>query len=232
MTVRTIDDIVLEGCLKAGDEGVRTRVHGYFNDWLGRQARSWPWPSLTYPLQITAPAGSWLLQSTDGNIDLGISRILDECWLYTTDKKHRTRLRIRNAGHMADIEPPADAVGVPTFVGIIKRNSVVVPPSDPVDLWGFAFDTHLDKDRLFVTSVCIIPEVLAPGATELPWYPEDDTCIQACMTEALLYKNGPDDPSYQSALEVLASMVQADRVRHGSSPSVNRTWELDRSVFR
>ena len=223
MASRTIDDIISEGCLKAGDEGVASRMYGYFNDWLQRQARSWPWPSLTYPLSLTVEAGDYAVLSDAGGIDLPVSRVLDECWLYTTDRKQRSRLRIRKVGAEPLIEPPADAVGKPSAVWIR-------PTTDGI--WGFFFDTHLDRDYLFVTSACIVPERLSQGATELPWYPEDDTCIQAVMYEVLLYKNGPEDPSTQAALEVLASMVQADRVRHGSSPGQNDEWGLDKGMYR
>lgn len=225
MAERTFDDIVTEGMLKAGVDHLADRVRGYFNDWLQRQAKSWPWPSLTTEDSVTVPAGS--LSFGTGGTGSGWSRILDNCWLYRTDRSARQRLRIQQIA-----TPPVGTLndgngsqnlGIPTSARIFK---------DTDFKYTFAFDKRTDREYLLSLSVVVIPARIESPWTQVPWYPEDDTCIQAVMCECLKYENGPGDADYQAALGELAEMVKVDRMRHGVSNSSNSLLQLDQGVFR
>lgn len=218
MASRTFDDIVTEGMLKAGRDDLAERVRGYFNDWLSRQARSWPWPQLTAQKEYSVPAGTVLWDTmTDP-----LSRILDECWLYRTDRTARQRLRIRQVAS-APLGLLDGGTGMPVSAQVFR---------DTDWFWSFRFDRATDRDYLVTFPGVTIPARIAAPWTDIPWYPEDDTCIQAVMVETLKYVNGPDDSSYQAALAELSEMVSIDRVRHGVTPSQNNLLTLDGGVFR
>lgn len=225
MTTRTFDEIVTEGMLKAGADHLADRVRGYLNDWLHRQAKSWPWPSLTGEASVNVPAGTLLL-TTGGNGD-GWSRILDNCWLYRTDRTARQRLRIQQIATppvgVLDDGNGSQNLGLPMQARIFKTTDFK---------YQFAFDKRTDRDYLLSLDVVIIPARIESPWTGIPWYPEDDTCIQAVMVETLLFQNGPSDNDYQAALAVLAEMVKVDRMRHGVSNSSNSLLQLDQGVFR
>lgn len=229
MASRTFDDIVTEGMLKAGRDDLASRIRGYFNDWLARQARSWAWPVLTRVRQSTVPAGS-LTHDMVATTGPGVwSRILDNNWLYRTDRSARQRLRIMQVDSppvgILDGGLTGQNTGLPTTLTLFRD-------SGSASGWSGMFDRATDREYILVFNPVEVPERIVAPWTDVPWYPEDDTCIQAVMTETLLYMNGPEDASYQAALTILGTMVSADRVRHGNNPSQNVSIPLNPGMFR
>lgn len=231
MATRTFDDIVNEGMLKAGRDDLVDRIEGYFNDWLARQAKSWPWPTLTQKIDFTVPAGTLQFQMvlTGFLSALRFSRVLDEVWLYRTDRSARQRLRIQQVDS-APVGTMDDNgglnVGLPTNA-VLNRS--LFSGTEPVFYANFGIRT--DREYIMNAPCVVIPPRISDGTLH-PWYPEDDTCIQACMYETLKFVNGEDDASTQACLSVLAEMVKADRVRHGVSISQNSVHGLAKGVFR
>jgi hypothetical protein len=223
MASRTFDDIVNEGMLLAGRDDLAVRIGGLFNDWLQRMARSWPWPDLTVINTASVPAGTFAFPLVPDNEAGSVySRILDNNWLYRTDRSARQRLRIIQV--TSDIPGfTAPAIGIPTTVILYKD-------PDAVSGWSFIFNNTTDRAYSLLFSAVKVPARVS--TVEIPWYPEDDTCIQQVMTQTLLYSNGPEDGSYQAALEVLSQMVQRDRVVHGVTPSQNIVMQLNPGRFR
>lgn len=231
MANRTFDDIVTDGMLKAGRDDLASVIEPRFNDWLQRQAKSWPWPSLTRKLTFSVPAGTLnfpMLLSGD-YVATRFSRVLDECWLYTSDRSARGRIRVTqiDSAPFGAMDDFAGNTGLPTSGDISKDQ-----PTGGLDsIFNMNFNVRTNRDYLLIAPCVIIPARITDGAL-YPWYPEDDTCLQAVVVETLAEVNGQDDSSVAAAFDVLSNMVSIDRVRHGVSNSQNNLHQLDKGVFR
>lgn len=225
MTIRTFDDIVTEGMLKAGRDDLADRIRGYFNDWLGRQARSWPWPTLTTVRQVALAAGTNVYTLTPPNGEVW-SRIIGETWLFNAQGT-RQRVDVRQlTGTPVGLLAAGTGMsnrGIPTNGAYYKNDNAP---------WTVDFDKTLDRDVTWLSNVVLVPARIAAPWTSVPWYPEDDTCIEACALETLRFTNGPDDSSVQAQMAVVEGMVTKDRMRHGVSPGQNDVLLLDKGVFR
>ena len=93
------------------------------------------------------------------------------------------------------------------------------------------FSSIADQNYLMDIVCHVLAERLVSG-TEVPWYPEDETMIQYIMAATLRSENGVDSPSYQAAVAELDEMVANDKIRHGTSTTLNATMGLNGEVFK
>jgi hypothetical protein len=70
------------------------------------------------------------------------------------------------------------------------------------------------------------------AGSETPWYPNDETMVQAVAFKNLEFYMGKDAPTTQAAQQQLASLATNDRSRYGTNPGINDNLILDPTVFK
>lgn len=222
----TRDEIVSEGQLLAGRDDNATASASWLQRWLDSVAASWPWPILqseAVGISLAAGATSLLLGDGNGGITPKMNKLLDNIWIYDSTRTWRRRLRIRHQlSSPYDRIGATDQTGTPTEVRVFNTSH---------GTWTLYFDRIPDKAYLLTIPYIYVPAVLASGAS-VPWYPNDETMVQAVAFKNHEFYDGKDAPVTQAAQQMLASLVANDRIRFGSVNGINDFLTLDPTVFR
>lgn len=236
MGVLTYAEIVDEGQLLAGRDDNADASLGWLKRWLNAVAASWPWPQLqgeSFGVELLAGrnyieygngAGT-LVGDPIGSPSYKVLKILDNIWLYNSDKTMRKRLRVRHQlTSSSDFIDPATNIGTPTAVRVFGD-------WETFGQWGLTFDKTADQTYLLTIPHIILPP--APAATsEIPWYPNDETMVQLVAFKNHQYYDGPDASNTAAAQQQLAGLIAQDRTRYGNAPGINDSLSLDPAVFK
>lgn len=226
MAALTRAQIISEGQLLAGRDDMDTQAAAWLQRWLDSVAASWPWPVLQQEfVGISLPSGttSLLLGNNNGGIQRRLLRILDNVWLYNSGKTFRQRLRIRHQlGVPSDRISPSEHIGTPQVARIFKTTAYT---------WTMYFDPTPDQNYLLTIPAIILPDAMTQG-TDVPWYENDETMVQAVAFKVSEYHNGKDSPVTGAFQQALAGLVANDRVRFGATQGVNDVLVLSPSVYK
>jgi len=223
----TRDQIVSEGQLLAGRDDIATSANGWLQRWLDSVAASWPWPQLqAEQIGVTLAQG---LQEVDfGNgstVTHKVQKILDNIWVYNSDRTFRRRLRIRH-----QLSDPGDRIGSTNATGTPSNCRIFQKSYADGGKWTLRFDLIADKAYLLTIPYLVLPPAISSGS-ETPWYPNDETMVQAVAFKVSEFHNGKDAPQTQAFQQMLAGLIANDRIRYGAIHGVNDSLALDPSVF-
>lgn len=223
----TRDEIVTEGQLLAGRDDIATQANGWLQRWLDAVAASWPWPVLqaeAIGIALGTGINSLTLGHGVGGITDDIQKILDNVWIYDSTRTFKRRLRIRH-----QLSAPSDRIGPVNNTGTPATARVFAGPV--LGEWKLTLEPTPERDYLLVVAYLTLPAAIVLG-TEIPWFPNDETMVQAVAFKVSEYHNGKDSPITQAFQQNLAGLIANDRVRYGSIVGVNDSMALDPSVFR
>lgn len=222
----TRDQIVSEGQLLAGRDDNATASASWLQRWLDSVAASWPWPLLqgeSVGCTLAAAATSLTVGAGVGGVTPSIQKVLDNVWLYDSTKTFRKRLRIRHQlGSPHDRISASDVTGTPTEIRVFPST---------FGKWILYFSPTPEREYLLTIPYIQWPTALAAGS-DIPWYPNDETMVQAIAFKNHEFYDGKDANVTNAAQQLLAGMVANDRIRFGSVVGVNDTLALDPTVFR
>lgn len=228
MGERTVDVIVSEGLLRGGDDTIPTKALNALNTWLGVQAAAWPWPQVIKKVSgISLAAGVSSLQvgAGSGGITDIIKEIRRPIRLYSTDFSRISQLDIIDSD---EAQMGADAI---ISSGQGQQGLPVSAKVEAVfgtrGAWTISPFPKPDKDSLLTFSIHVLPVAYATGG--IPWYPEDDTMMWFVEAFCRRWNKQPD---WQQMMEIVASKVSEDRIRHGSPQGSNESVELDHKTFK
>lgn len=226
LTVQTILD---EGGLLAGDTALNARALVDLNAWLRSQYDGFLWPFLRRELSgIALGAGIQKLTmgAGSGGIATEVQRFNDPLHIYTSGYFTRSDIRIvsdwGDASKMPNnvVNNPATNRGLPSQVRL--RHSATAPGQ-----WDLIFD--MVADRAYLLEVSYYARPAAITLTDIPLYPNDRTLIQAVSVFVLRYKKSEEA---SGEWEALVAMVNEDRLKYGSLPGINDMLFLDPKVYR
>jgi hypothetical protein len=203
-----------------------TECAAWLQRWLDSVASSWPWPVLQQEyidISLAQGATSLTVGNANGDIAERLLRILDNVWVYTTDKTSRGRVRIR---HQLGI--PIDRISPTTRIGMPSNARVFKPQAYQ---WTLYFDPLPDRDYYLTIPAIVLPDAMTDDA-DVPWYENDETMIQAVAFKVSEYHNGKDSPVTAAFQQALAALVANDRIRFGAIHGVNDVLILSPSVFK
>lgn len=224
----TRDQIVSEGQLLAGRDDMATQANGWLQRWLDAVAASWPWPVLQQEVVgIALGQGVQSIEFGAGtSVTEKVQKILDNLWLYTSERTFRRRLRIKHQlSDPGDRIGPAADTGAPSALRIFATNPYVA------GRWTLRFDRIPDRAYLLTVPYLVLPAALTLG-TDIPWFPNDETMVQAVAFKVSEFHNGKDSPVTQAFQQNLAGLIANDRIRYGAINGVNDTLALDPNVFK
>lgn len=228
MGSRTRDDIIMEGMNRGGRDNMLTVMAGNLNDWLDRMGRSWTWPKLTRrrgEIPLNAGTAQVLIGNGSSGVAERVTHLIGKPLIYD-EATRRVRGRLTLVDYVDEYSNAQVAGGgstvAPSFytVETVSENQL-----------RLMFSTLADQNYLMDMVLHLLPARLTSG-TEIPWYPEDSTMIQAIMAATLRSENGVDSPSYQSAVAELDDMVANDRIKHGVTSTLNAVFGLNSEVYR
>lgn len=222
----TRDQVVSEGQLLAGRDDNATASNSWLQRWLDSVAASWAWPTLhdeAVGIVITAGTASVTVGGGSGGITPKLLKILDNMWLYDSTRTFRRRLRLKHF-----IGDPVDRIGATDNTG--TPSSVRVKQTT-FGTWILYFDVIPNQAYLMTVPYIFLPATIVSGS-EIPWYPNDETMVQAVAFKNLEFYMGKDAPPVQAAQQQLASLATNDRSRYGTNPGINDNLILDPSVFK
>lgn len=222
----TRDEIVSEGQLLAGRDDNATASASWLQRWLDSVAASWPWPILQVEatgITLAAAATSLRLGDGVGGIATKINKLLDNIWIYDSTRTWRRRLRIRH-----QLSSPHDRIGATDNTGTPTEIRLFNNAHGQFTLY---FDRIPDKEYLLTIPYIYVPAALSSGS-DTPWYPNDETMVQAVAFKNHEFYDGKAAPVTVAAQQMLAGMVANDRIRFGSVNGVNDFLALDPTVFR
>lgn len=225
MAQLTRDQIVSEGQLLAGRDDNATASNGWLQRWLDSVAASYVWPVLqTETIGISVPSGSTslVLGNGSGGITEKVIKPLDNIWLYDSTRVFRRRLRIRH-----QLSAPIDRIGPSNNVG---TPNAVRGFNSSFGVWTLYFDVTPNQDYLLTFPYIRLPAAIVTGS-EIPWYPSDETMVQLVCFKNLEFYNQKDDPQTLQAQQMLAGLLNSDRLRYGSTVGINNKMILDPTVF-
>lgn len=223
----TRDEIVSEGQLLAGRDDMATQANGWLQRWLDSVAASWPWPILQ--CEETGVPVAQGVQTIDfgagSTVTAKVLKILDNIWVYSGDRTFRRRLRIRH-----QLSEPSDRVGSTNATGTPSNCRIFAKGYSAGGKWTLYFDTIADKAYLLTVPYLILPPAISSG-TDIPWYENDETMVQAVAFKVSEFHNGKDAPQTQAFQQMLAALIANDRIRYGAIHGVNDSMALDPTVF-
>ena len=222
----TRDQIVSEGQLLAGRDDNATASNAWLQRWLDSVAASWNWPTLhdeAIGIAVTSGTASVTVGGGSGGITPKIIKILDSMWLYNSTRTWRKRLRVRHfVGDPVDRIGATDNTGAPDAVRV--KQTVF-------GTWILYFDRIPDQAYLMTIPYIVMPAAIATGS-EVPWYPNDESMVQAVAFKNHEFYDGKDASTTQAAQQMLAGLVTNDRMRFGQVVGINDNLILDPTVFK
>lgn len=224
----TVTQIVSEGQLLAQRDDMATEATGWLQRWLDAVAASWPWPNLHEESRdVPLAAGTSLLafgNGASGGPSYMVQKILDNVWLYTADKTFRKRIRIRHwLSNPVDRIQPTTSIGAPDTARVFSSYTTG-------GRWSLSFEPVPDKDYLLTIPHLVLPPVYT--GSDIPWYPNDETMVQAVAFKVAEYHHGKDSPITSGFQQMLAGLIANDRIRYGAVKGINDVLPLDPTVFR
>ncbi len=223
----TRGEIVSEGQLLAGRDDMATQAATWLQRWLDAVAASWPWPALqNEAIDIALGQGvpSLTLGAGSGGITDLIQKIQDNVWLYDSTRTFRRRIRIRH-----QLSAPADRVAPTTNIG--PPSSARVFATTTFGQWKMYFEPTPDKAYYLTIPYLLLPAALTTDA-DIPWFPSDETMVQAVAFKVSEFHNGKDSPITAAFQQNLAGLIANDRIRYGAIVCVNDGMTLDPTGFR
>ena len=221
----TRTEIIAEGLRTAmrPDDDYPTLTAGWLQRWLDSVAASWPWPVLqTEAIDLDVSAASLVVGGASGGIDDKILKILDNCWLYDSNRSVVQRLRIRGQLNTPrDRIVPSGSTGTPQEIRLFNTSFGV---------WTLRFFPNPDRQYYMTLPYIRLPVAMTQDA-DVPWYPNDETMIQAVAFKAHEHADGKDAPGTQTAQQQLAALVSNDHIRYGSAHGINDMLTLDPARF-
>lgn len=217
MGLRTAAEIIKEGVEKAGVtyNAADARPLTWLKLWLDSVALGWQWPEVTGIAFITLAAGEWNMELGLGSINVTsrpIFRLLFPLKIdYGPDIMQRD----------IDQEPymnlrPSPPEGVPTKAGYTRISNGTIQ---------IAFN----RRPLVPTNIQITYNYLPQfddGLNSIPWYPNDETTIEAIAFKTAEYHDGKDATTTKAFAEHLSSMLRNDKIKFGNVE--NFTVKLER----
>ena len=213
MPASTLAEIVSEGLLQAADTSLTNRAIFSFKKWLRSQAIAFLWPQCKVESVVAFGGALSILQIGGGlgGITNEIQRINDPLKIYAASSP--TLADFANVR----IQTDWDNALVNNTQGTGKpENAIVRQVFGTKGAWNITFNRTSDKAYTVLMSSYQIPEIATVNS--IPWYPNDRTMVQSVYVEALKYKK---DSNYMEQLDLLAHMVQQDKVSEGIKPGVN-----------
>jgi hypothetical protein len=217
--------IVQEGLLLAQRpaDDYPTQVGGWLQRWLDSVAASWPWPMLQVEatgLVVSGP--SLTVGGGSGGVTAKILKVLDNLWLYDAPRTGLFRLRLRpQLNRPGDRLALSGQAGQPADVRVFER---------PFGTWTLHFNPNPDRTYYLSMSYIELP-VPMTADSDVPWYPNDETMVQAVAFKASEFSDGKDASSTVAAQQMLASLLTNDRIRYGTVSGINDTLRLDPTRF-
>lgn len=230
MAVLTRAEIVSEGQLLAGRDDVATQANAWLQRWLDSVAASWPWPQLQAEfVGMEIAAGQRGVGFGAGNPDGGptdrVLKILDNVWLYDSTRTFRRRIRIRH-----QLSNPIDIIGPTTYTGQ-PQSARIFSNTQQLGEWSLIFEPIPDKAYLLSIPYIALPAAMTADG-DIPWYPNDETMVQAVAFKVSEYHNGKDHPVTNAFQADLAGLVANDRIRYGSVGGINDVLTLSAGKYR
>jgi hypothetical protein len=224
----TRGELISEGQLLAGRDDMATQAANWLQRWLDAVAASWPWPILhteAVDIALTANATSLSVGAGSGGITDEILKIQDNVWMYDSTRTFRRRLRIRH-----QLSAPADRIGPTTNLGAPSSIRLFIDRTT-LGKWVAYFEPTPDKAYMLSIPYLRVPAKLTLDA-DVPWFPNDETMVQAIAFKVSEFHNGKDHPVTQAFQQNLAGLIANDRIRFGAIVGVNDGMPLDPAVFR
>jgi hypothetical protein len=231
--------LLAQSGLSAGNDQADSYVATWLDAWLKRTAKSWSWPGLKKRVSDLAIAqGSASVACGYGTSTKvagttlsthHIHRLIGGVvfWYVPTSFNPHGRAFVRpllgaDPDNDESASDPATRQGTPSTVKVRQSADgalTLYPDPVPDRALYLAFDAH------------IIPPSLA-SSSEIPWYPNDKTLLQAVKVALLeLDAAGEKDPHFDDEGMKLAAMVVDDRDFDGEQAGDNQMMLLDPSVF-
>lgn len=225
MGASIFSEIVSEALNQAGDTSLTVRMNFVLKKWLRSQAMAFLWPQLRTDVNVAVEGGisGGSFGSGSGGVTEEVRRICDPMKIYYGSGPTLTdhaNIRVQTDWDDALVNAAAE-IGKPDAVRVKELTSTK-------GRWSLAFNRTTDKAYTIQVKYYFTP--VDPATTEVPWYANDRTMVQAVFTEALKYKK---DTSYRDELALLATMVMQDRLSEGIKPGVHDSGiQLSRRYFK
>ena len=218
----TRTQIVQAGILQAQRDDCATLANGWLQRWLNSVAASHPWPRLQRETNgLSLSASSLVVGSGSGGVTEGIIRVLDNVWVYSGDRTKYGRVRVRT-----QLTSPADRVGSVSY----GMPSQLRAFNSGEYQWTLYFDVTPDQTYSLSLPYITLGTQLVDD-TSIPWYPNDETMIQAVAFNTARYFDGKDSDKCQALQEDLVGLFASDRLRYGSANGVNDLLQLNPARF-
>lgn len=223
MGIATRLEIVSEGQLLAQRDDAAALATTWLQRWLNAVAASWPWPVLQQEA-LDVPVTSHVLElgGNEATIEDLVFRILDNCWVYTADKTTLARVRIKPQQNK-----PTDRLLAATNVGVPTAMRVFQPEFGK---WTAYLDPAPDKPYLMSVPYLKIPAQMVAD-DDVPWYPNDETMVQAVAFKCHEYFDGKDSDVTNAAQQLLSQSLANDRIRYGAVTGINDVLQLSLTRF-
>lgn len=229
MGAQTLQTLIDEGLLEAGNSAIETRAKFLFKQWLRSQAAGFRWPQIHREI-AAVPLGSSVQRVSIGAGANGVAErvqlIDDPIKLYKTDGSAYADVRVQTQWAVGNstgndvVIPAAQNSGRPSYCRVLYSATVD-------GRWDMVFDKVADQAYLLQVSLDIMPADPADAAA--PWYPNDRTMVQAVNALARKYMRADD---WRDEMELAASMVLDDRMKYGIVPGKNDVLALDSRTYR
>lgn len=223
----TFQNIIDTGLLRGGNDTLTTQAPIFLKGWLRKQAARWPWPQVVKRYSgLTLSASSVAtIGAGSGGVTEVIKEVKKPIRLYSADYKKRSQIDIvaYDETHLGLDQTMAAGLaetGLPSTAKVMQVNGTM-------GRWTIEFFPLPDQSYLMSLLLHTIPT--DPAVNAVPWYPEDETMVEAVAAFAV----GWDSKSAgEAAMSIVADMVVTDRNAHGGVPGFNEDIELDPSVFK
>lgn len=224
MGIMTRAEIIAEGLRTAmrPEDDYPTQATGWLQRWLNAVASSWPWPLLqTEATGLTVSSGSLVVGNGSGGITERILRVLDNCWIYDSTNSLMQRVRIRT-----QLSKPQDRIvnnttGLPGEIRIFATS---------FGQWTLRFFPNPNTTYYLTMPYIFLPDDMTADS-DVPWYPNDETMIQAVAFKAHEFADGKDHPQTIACQQQLAGLLSNDRLRYGSVNGINDVLALNPARF-
>lgn len=241
MGILTRQQLMLQAGWAAGNDQAAVFVRTWLDAWLHRTAKSWSWPCLKRSVtNIPVSAGALGVVVEPGDVDNNyIHKLLNGVvfWRVQSGYQPNGRAFIRP---LAETDPNLYEALKDTTQGRGKPETVKVrvgtdTPGESGAL-TLLFDKPTDVALYLSFDAHLIPPNIGSASsadTEVPWYPNDRTLLQACKVAILeLDAAGERSDHYDAENLKLGAMVVDDRDFDGEQAGDNQVMGLDPSVFR
>lgn len=222
MGILTRAQIVAQGMATAGRDDLTTSANTWLQNWLNSVAASWDWAILRDESTVTLSTQQKDIGNGSGGITPAILRVCDEIWWFTTDRNARGRVVIRDQNASPfDVIQRTDITGSPASVRILKAGYGVA---------RLSFEPTPDKTYNLRVPYQKLGTQLTSDS-DVPWYENDETMIQAIAYKTHEYADGKDAPVTVAAQQQLAALLNNDKYRYGIGKGQNDTLYKDPAIF-